>query len=135
MMLWTPTRIALAVMSLLAVLLAAALWVQSARHANAKGDIDRAEAEAAAADAARDAAVTSADNWQRLAADLNNRLTACNAERIADRARSAAAVAAAQAAEREADATLNAWLDRYRAATASAECAQIERLPICEVAP
>lgn len=110
----------------LALLLGAALWVQTARHANASGQVDRATA-------ARDAAAVSAGNWQTLSDDFKDRLTACNADRAADRERDEAAVAAAQAAKREADAVLNAWLDRYAAATASAECAAIERLPICEV--
>lgn len=125
-MIWTPTRIALAIASLLCVLLSAALWVQTARHGNASGELARANA-------ARDAAVVSSGNWQTLSDDINNRLTACNADRAADRERDESAVAAAQAAKREADAVLDAWLDRYAAATASAECLAVERTPICGV--
>lgn len=110
----------------LALLLGAALWVQTARHANASGQVDRATA-------ARDAATKSAAEWERASGEFEDKLDACNRDRLADRKRDEAAVAAAQAAQRDADRTLRAWLDRYQRATASAECAAIERMPICEV--
>jgi hypothetical protein len=110
----------------LALLLAAALWVQSARHATASAAIDTARA-------AEAAAVTSANNWRGLSGRLVQDLEACNKDRLADRERDEAAVIAAQAAQRDADRTLRAWLDRYAAATASAECAAVERMVVCEV--
>lgn len=110
----------------LATLLAAALWVQTARHSTAQAAIDTARA-------AEHAAVESAGAWQVTAERLRLEVDDCNAGRLADRARDHAAVVAAQAAQRDADRTLRAWMDRYAAATASAECAAIERMPICEV--
>lgn len=110
----------------LALLLVAALWVQTARHSTASAAIDTARA-------AEAAAVDSASAWQATAERLRLAVDACNAARLADRARDHAAVVAAQAARREADRTLRAWMDRYAAATATAECAAIERMPICEV--
>lgn len=126
-MVMTPTRIALLITSALCVILGAALWVQTARHANASATVDRATA-------ARDAATAAATSWQATAEELRLSLDACNRDRLADRQRDQAAVLAAEAAQRDADRTLRAWLDRYAAATRSAECAAIERLQICEVA-
>ncbi len=118
--------IAAAVGWLLAILLGAAVWVQSARHSTAKAAIDTAET-------ALDACIETADGWESTATDLRSRLAAEVEARRVDRARDVEAVAAALAAKRDADATLDAWMDRYAAATRSAECAAIERLPICEV--
>jgi C4-dicarboxylate-specific signal transduction histidine kinase len=113
---------------LAALVLGGALWVQDARHASVRDQLERAVA-------ARDAAVQSATAWERAAQKLRADLARCVEEREVDRARAQQAVAAAMAARRDADRTLNAWLDRYRAATASAECAAIERATICPVAP
>jgi hypothetical protein len=113
---------------LAALVLGCALWVQSARHETTEAQLERAIA-------ARDAAVQSATAWERAAKKLRDDVTACNREREADRNRDDAAVAAAQAARREADRTLRAWMDRYAAATRSAECAAVERMRICEVTP
>jgi C4-dicarboxylate-specific signal transduction histidine kinase len=113
---------------LAALALGGALWVQSARQETTGVRLERAIA-------ARDAAAQSATTWERAAKQLRADLAKCVDERTVDRARAQQAVAAAMAARRDADRTLNAWLDRYRAATASAECAAIERATICPVAP
>jgi hypothetical protein len=113
---------------LAALALGGALWVQDARHETTEAQLERAVA-------ARDAAVQSATAWERATQKLRDDVTACNREREADRNRDKAAVAAAQAARREADRTLRAWMDRYAAATRSAECAAVERMRICEVTP
>jgi hypothetical protein len=118
--------IAAAVGWLAVILLGAALWVQSSRHETASNSL-------ATAESARDAARASANNWEATAGDLQKRLDTEIRERAADRQRDEAAVIAAEAAQRDADRTLRAWLDRYAAATRSAECAAIERMPICEV--
>lgn len=110
----------------LALFMAAALWVQSARHETASTSL-------ATAESARDAAQAAASNWQATSEDLQRRLDAEIKARSADRERDQAAVLAAEAAQRDADRTLRAWLDRYAAATRSAECLAIERMPICEV--
>lgn len=118
--------IAAAVGWLAVIVLGAALWVQSARHETASTSL-------ATAESARDAAQASANNWQTTAEDLQKRLDAEVRGRAADRQRDEAAVIAAEAAQRDADRTLRTWLDRYAAATRSAECLAIERMPICEV--
>lgn len=111
----------------LALLLGAALWVQTARHSTASASID-------AANTARDAAKASASAWEQTNEELKGKLEACNRDRIADRKADEAAVLAAEAAKRDADRTLRTWLDRYAAATRSAECAAVERMIVCEVA-
>lgn len=118
--------IASAVGWLAAILLGAALWVQSARHSVAQAALTQARA-------AHAAAVTSAGEWEATAGRMRQAVDQCNAQRLADRERDRRAIEAAQAAQRDADRTLRAWLDRYAAATRSAECAAIERLQICEV--
>lgn len=120
--------IASAVGWLAAILLGAALWVQSARHASATDQVRRSAA-------ALEACQSTAHAWEATTRDLRDRLAAEIKAREVDRKRDQAAVAAARAAQRDADRTLRAWLDRYAAATRSAECAAIERMPICEVAP
>jgi C4-dicarboxylate-specific signal transduction histidine kinase len=111
---------------LVAVLLGAALWVQTARHSEAAAAIDTAET-------ALDNCIETADGWEKAAGDLRARLNAEVEARRVDRQRDEAAVLAAEAAKRDADRTLRAWLDRYAAATTSAECAAVERMVVCEV--
>jgi hypothetical protein len=118
--------IAAAVGWLLAILLGAAVWVQSARHESASTTLEHVAA-------ARDSNAQSAAAWKAAFEKVKSRLDQQISEREVDRRRDRDAVAAAQAAKRDADATLDAWMDRYAAATRSAECAAIERLPICEV--
>ena len=110
----------------LALLAIGALWVQSARHSVAQAALTQARA-------AHAAAVTSAGEWEATAGRMRQAVDQCNAQRLADRERDRRAIEAAQAAQRDADRTLRAWLDRYAAATRSAECAAIERMTICEV--
>lgn len=112
----------------LALVMGAALWVQSARHASATDQVRRS---AAALEACR----STAHAWEATTRDLRDRLSVEVEARRADRERDQAAVIAAEAAQRDADRTLRAWLDRYAAATRSAECAAIERMVVCEVAP
>jgi predicted outer membrane protein len=113
---------------LAALALGGALWVQDARHASVRDQLERAVA-------ARDAAVQSATAWERAAQKLRADLARCVEEREVDRERDRLAVVQAQAARRDADRTLRAWMDRYAAATRSAECAAVERMRICEVTP
>lgn len=112
----------------LALVMGAALWVQSARHASATDQVRRSAA-------ALEACQSTAHAWESTTRDLRERLAAEVAARRADRERDQAAVIAAEAAQRDADRTLRAWLDRYAAATRSAECAAIERMVVCEVTP
>lgn len=110
----------------LALLLGAALWVQTARHSTATAAIDTARA-------AESAAVDSANNWRATAGRVVEDLEACNRDREADRRRDRAAIIAAEAAKRDADRTLRAWMDRYQRVTARAECDAIENMTVCEV--
>jgi C4-dicarboxylate-specific signal transduction histidine kinase len=104
------------------------LWLHDERHEATKAQLERSIA-------ARDAAVQSATAWERAAQKLRADLARCVEEREVDRQRDRLAVEQAQAARREADRTLRAWMDRYAAATRSAECAAVERMRICEVTP
>jgi len=79
----------------------------------------------------RAAAAESANQWEVVALDLRGRLAALMEEARVQRERDAAALAAAKAAERDADATLRAWLDRYAAAVREPSCASQMGEPLC----
>lgn len=106
--------------------LAIVLYAQTQR-------LDLAKAKSQAMESQLDAARASAARWQATGLELRQKLADEIEARRIERQKDIAAIKAAEEAKRDADRTLRAWLDRYAAATRSAECLAIELMPICEV--
>ncbi len=77
------------------------------------------------------ASAASASQWEAVALDLRERLSATLERSRVQQEADAAALAAARAAERDADATLRLWLDRYAAAVREPECAAQMEQRLC----
>ena len=83
----------------------------------------------------RAAAELSAGQWQQTATEIRDRLHALVEQHRIQRERDAAAVAAAQAAERDADAALRWWTDRYAEAVREPSCQALMETPLCVAVP
>lgn len=122
--------------SALALLLLSAL--QWAQNVQIKGELSQVRSALTTATDAleiagemRAAAESSASSWEAIAISARDRLNQQIEQARVQRERDAAALAAAKAAERDADATLRQWLDRYAAAVREPGCAAQMEQQLC----